>query len=740
MQNRTDNNTGIPKRQKTAAMSRWLHSVGNFLEQLDDTAAEQIQQQLKAGDEEDVDVDLTHVLAARGLQEDVDDDDVGDEWADDDDVEFSEVQAEETERKVTVAESNTMEVFEEAQEEENKAEDNDVTPSKDEAVSEVIKDTPNKQLVAEVAASLEATPPPTTQDPEPVNDPDVEGPTKQPRVQTPKIKPPATPFFTPKLDTTASDATPAVVEQVSTQSAPPPPAVAGADAKIRKEARQLRKHVVTLHQQLEAAESELTAQRVELEKAAKRIEQDRTKHTTALQQTSERAATELRQVRHEHQQAIKDAKEKAATQLQQVQQELQDLQQRFHQQDGHRTRDVELAQSAQQESHAQLQAARDENQVLLMQISTLQNQQEALSQRVASLSASADNSTDRERQAEERLDQALERHATVMQQRNEREQHLEAKIAELTTALVVQAPRQEPGLVTAQTEIVAAPEVLVLQSQLESSRQQCSALQQELQSATNERHETVTAQAKERMQYEERVADLQHQVRQLEQSAVAATPLQPVNSTKDDTPQIQLLSQEVLKQRQSNMHLKSEIAALTSRLSQAAQKQAAETPVAATSLPVRRRRPVGSMRTTLGLTTTTEYGDCVDAVDASLLKSGTMLRHNPSARIVLVFYLVVLHLWTLGLLVFHAHGGFDSFYQIQEMHHGPHVAAAGLPTTVVVATDRMVQVDGNVVPVPDDKDTMDAVMEKAADTDEAPKKKRLPKQKRKPKKENTKLA
>ena len=74
------------------------------------------------------------------------------------------------------------------------------------------------------------------------------------------------------------------------------------------------------------------------------------------------------------------------------------------------------------------------------------------------------------------------------------------------------------------------------------------------------------------------------------------------------------------------------------------------------------------------------------------------------------------------------------------MHHGPHVAAAGLPPTVVVATDRMVQVDGNVVPVPDDKDTMDAVMEKAADTDEAPKKKRLPKQKRKPKKENTKLA
>ena len=63
---------------------------------------------------------------------------------------------------------------------------------------------------------------------------------------------------------------------------------------------------------------------------------------------------------------------------------------------------------------------RDEKATLLSQISILQSQQVALGDRIESLSQTADAAMEREREAEERLDQALSVHAHQISQRQVR--------------------------------------------------------------------------------------------------------------------------------------------------------------------------------------------------------------------------------------------------------------------------------------------------------------------------------
>jgi outer membrane murein-binding lipoprotein Lpp len=60
---------------------------------------------------------------------------------------------------------------------------------------------------------------------------------------------------------------------------------------------------------------------------------------------------------------------------------------------------------------------RDEKSTLLSRVSTLQAQQAALENRLDSVSQTADNAMEREREAEDRLDAALSMHARQLTQR-----------------------------------------------------------------------------------------------------------------------------------------------------------------------------------------------------------------------------------------------------------------------------------------------------------------------------------
>ena len=69
---------------------------------------------------------------------------------------------------------------------------------------------------------------------------------------------------------------------------------------------------------------------------------------------------------------------------------------------------------------------------MLSQINTLQSQQEVLGERVESLSQTADSAMEREREAEERLDQALSVHAHQISQRQTRESELERTVSRMS--------------------------------------------------------------------------------------------------------------------------------------------------------------------------------------------------------------------------------------------------------------------------------------------------------------------
>ena len=72
-------------------------------------------------------------------------------------------------------------------------------------------------------------------------------------------------------------------------------------------------------------------------------------------------------------------------------------------------------------SNCELDAhGRDEKATFLAQIHTLQSQQIALGDRIESLTQTADSAMEREREAEERLDQALSVHAHQISQRQVR--------------------------------------------------------------------------------------------------------------------------------------------------------------------------------------------------------------------------------------------------------------------------------------------------------------------------------
>lgn len=179
----------------------------------------------------------------------------------------------------------------------------------------------------------------------------------------------------------------------------------------QKEARTLRRHIVSLNDQLETAESELQAQRKELERAAERMEKDRMRHNEEKIASKKRNDDETTLLKKSHDKTLKAQKVKFEEQLERYRKKLSDEEQRRKQEGGDWNKEMSNAIGREQDMRETLHALEDEKAVLLSQISTLQGQQTALGSRLESLSQAADNAIQRERDAENRLDAALNQHA-----------------------------------------------------------------------------------------------------------------------------------------------------------------------------------------------------------------------------------------------------------------------------------------------------------------------------------------
>ena len=185
----------------------------------------------------------------------------------------------------------------------------------------------------------------------------------------------------------------------------------------QKEARTLRRHIVSLNDQLEAAESELQAQRKELERAAERMEKDRVRHKDEKEVTKKQKDAEITQLKTEHTKSMEAQQTRFEEQLDRYRKKLSEEEQRRKQEGGDWNQEMSNAIDREQEIRQTLTVMEDEKSVLLTQISTLQGQQAALGSRLESLSQAADNAMERERDAEKRLDLALNQHARQISHR-----------------------------------------------------------------------------------------------------------------------------------------------------------------------------------------------------------------------------------------------------------------------------------------------------------------------------------
>lgn len=185
----------------------------------------------------------------------------------------------------------------------------------------------------------------------------------------------------------------------------------------QKEARILRRHVVSLNEQLEAAENELRAQRKELERAAERMEKDRVRCKEEKEASQKRQAQEIVVLKEQNEKTLKDQQSRFEEKFEGYRIRLLEEENKRKQEGGDWNKEMSQAIDREQEMRQAVSALEDEKAVLLSQISTLEGQQTALGSRLESLTQTADNAMEREREAEDRMDSLLNQHARQISQR-----------------------------------------------------------------------------------------------------------------------------------------------------------------------------------------------------------------------------------------------------------------------------------------------------------------------------------
>mmetsp|Transcript_56472 Transcript_56472/g.137061 ORF Transcript_56472/g.137061 Transcript_56472/m.137061 type:complete len:866 (-) Transcript_56472:2888-5485(-) len=489
----------------------------------------------------------------------------------------------------------------------------------------------------------------------------------------------------------------------------------------QKESRTLRRHVVALNEQLEAAEAEMQAQRKELDRAAERMEKDRKRSKDDKEKAKKQQTEELALLKAQHEKNLKEQKDRMEEQLDAYRKRLADEEKIRKQEGGDWNKEMSDAIEREQQMRQTVSVLEDEKSVLLAQISTLQGQQTALGSRLESLTQANENAMIRERDAEDRLDSALNQHARQISQRQAREAELERTVQELNAALVSRGSSgslastgrngvgggdgvSDARIATLQSDLEIA------HSQLGMERERSETLQMQLRDLSKETTQEATEIHAKQIQYDRQIAELnltisklQAKLQEAEKSRLMLS--ERSNSNNSDDPdhekelsnRVKVLSEEVVRLRDKVANYSSESLAMKHRLKAAtdrANKAEDDLAVARTSAPrsvdfdietgggtlSKRRRGVGSQTSSIksalrlegGLDPRTQQiGEVVDAVDSFAVSTGKYLRKNPLARAGFIFYLLLIHTWTFVLLFFHAHNF--------EVEHGDFGAGVGLP-------------------------------------------------------------
>ncbi|KAL7477661.1 hypothetical protein ACHAW6_003461 [Cyclotella cf. meneghiniana] len=324
-------------------------------------------------------------------------------------------------------------------------------------------------------------------------------------------------------------------DSASSNQAPTAQTTNKPSAATEKELRKLRRHVLQLNSSLETAEREIEAQRLELERAASRIERDRSRHKQEKEAAEASHKAELATLIASHEKSMANYKETQEAKLKEMEGRIFRAEQARAREGGER--DAELAEALERERFA------------LETVAKLTEEKDTMSERVASLSAEIlrletrlehalsqfELARERERNAEEQLDKVLSLHARQLGIRQKRESELEQTVADLGAALVVAKGKVErAGVAQSSADEVgreqedeglkerladAQDEIETLRAQLTLERQRCVTLHTELQDLAKEQADEISAAHARQRHYERKISDLTTLVAKLQSSS-----------------------------------------------------------------------------------------------------------------------------------------------------------------------------------------------------------------------------
>eukprot|EP00977_Amphora_coffeiformis_P005360 scaffold1143_cov177-Amphora_coffeaeformis.AAC.16 len=477
---------------------------------------------------------------------------------------------------------------------------------------------------------------------------------------------------------------------------PNTPAYSAALKRAQQEIAKLQKQLQVANARATAAETEMAAQQAELEQAAERLQADRTRATEEQEELWEDHQWEVEQLKAQHAQATKEMQTAHKQQLTDLQAKLAAVQVQRQQEGGDLEEQLQHVIEREQDALASVDAL-TETITKLKQETASQSQTEMdLRTQIAALEAAVNNATEHERSIEQEMDALKETHQRQLAQRQERETQLEQSVAQLSAALA-QEKEASAVAVTQQQQTLTNPEhliykekyqevseeLLTCQGQLEESNSRCMALQTELEALSAERLVEVEQSQARQATHDAQVARLQAEIHRLEQNAnhhtVAHYPNNKVavdeSTLQASKQQVKDLSDQLVRQQSLLDSSKSEILALKGRLQAALHR--AETveqernqmedverggwnaSAAVRGVPNRRRKRGGrTMRSALGIRASAspimmQIIQTIDALDLWMLETGLVLKHEPLARLGLLAYAVILHLWCFGLVFFH---------------------------------------------------------------------------------------
>jgi hypothetical protein len=499
--------------------------------------------------------------------------------------------------------------------------------------------------------------------------------------------------------------------------------------KSQAEARQLRKHVMQLNQELESSEAEVKAQQEELQRAAERMEKDRQRANEEREDLLDEQEEELETQKSHYEKELKDQKVRYEEQIGELQERLSSVEEMRMKEGGDWTKELEDSVQREREAIRKLSSLKDENVALKSAVAKLESQHAALQGKLESSAMANQTAVDRERQAEDKLDAALSLHSRQLSQRQAREAELERMIADLGAALARSRQKEKspvsvnnPGSSYKEQFESAIDELETARAQLVLEMERCDALRNELTEISKERTDTLAQAQAQQRQHDREITDLKSTISRLEASLRERKKVPMVVSGETDAvdlyqrleeskKNVATLSEQLIQQQAVSQNSKQEVLALKNRLQSAtARAESAENALLTASssrnayevdsggveyggASMRRRVKGGrtkgnsnvrSIRSALGLHPgrvgpgMEQVVATIDAVDSWLVDTGSFMKNEPVARLGLILYLCILHMWSFCLVIFHAssyeevHGDFGSMND--PGGHGPNVA------------------------------------------------------------------